>query len=237
MGGARRAVGAVSAYGVRAPADMTSDSDRSPAAVDELLTRLLASEDDALLASTRATVVAGLPAISVTPLEGKLLHLLARAIAARRILELGTLAGYSTIWLARALPEDGRVEAIERDPAFATVARRNIARAKVSDRVCVHVGDALEVTAALEGPFDVAFIDADKATLPQQLDTVLPMVRTGGLVICDNVVRDGAVADHAGGDSSARRGSAVRSKCSLMIIALTPPPSRRSVRNRATGSP
>jgi predicted O-methyltransferase YrrM len=161
-------------------------------------------DDPALDAAERAAADAGLPAIGVTPPQGKLLHLLARAIGARRVLELGTLAGVSAIWLARALPPDGRLTTIELDPSFAALARANLDRAGLAGRVDVLTGPALETLPGLPGPFDLAFLDADKATMPEQLALVLPRVRAGGLVVCDNVVRGGTVVDPPPGDATAR---------------------------------
>jgi predicted O-methyltransferase YrrM len=155
---------------------------------------------DAVLADARA---AGLPPADVSPSQGRLLHLLARSHGARRILELGTLAGYSTIWLARALPAGGRLVTLERDPAHAAVARGNLERARLADRVELHVGPALETLPQLAGePFDLAFLDADKASTDLYLDRVLELLRPGGLIVADNVVRGGAVADPGSGDPS-----------------------------------
>ncbi len=175
-----------------------------PAAVDDLLTALFVGDDPVLAAAERAADEAGAPPIGVSAPQGKLLHLLARAIGARRVLELGTLAGVSAIWLARALPADGRLTTLELDPALAAVARANLERAGLADRVDVLVGPALATLPTLDGPFDLAFLDADKATMPQQLELVLPRVRPGGLVVCDNVVRRGTVADPAPDDATAR---------------------------------
>ena len=175
-----------------------------PAAVDDLLTGLFAGDDPALAAAERAADAAGLPPIGLTPPQGKFLHLLARAIGAAQILELGTLAGVSAIWLARALPPGGRLSTLEIDPAFAAVARANLERAGVADRVDLLVGPALTTLPALAGPFDLAFLDADKATMREQLELTLPRIRPGGVVVCDNVVRGGAVADPATTDGGAR---------------------------------
>jgi predicted O-methyltransferase YrrM len=168
------------------------------ARVDELVGSLLAGEDDALRAAESGARDAGLPAIGVSAPQGKLLALLARAIGARRILELGTLGGYSAIWMARALPADGRLVTIELRPEYADVAGRALERAGVRDRVEILVGPALDVLAgspaAIRTPFDLAFLDADKATMPEQVMAVIPLVRSGGLLVCDNVVRGGAVA-------------------------------------------
>jgi predicted O-methyltransferase YrrM len=124
-----------------------------------------------------------------------LLHILARAVGARRILEIGTLGGYSTIWLARALPPGGVVVTLEAEPRHAEVARANIAQAGLADRVEVRVGPALDTLPALEGPFDLVFIDADKRSNPDYLTWALELARPGTVIVCDNVVREGRVAD------------------------------------------
>ena len=175
-----------------------------PAAVDDLIATLLVGDDPVLAAAEAAADAAGMPPIGVTAPQGKLLHLLARAIGAREVLELGTLAGVSSIWLARALPPEGRLTTLELEPAYAAVARANLERAGLADRVDLRVGPALTTLEQLDGPFDLAFLDADKGTMPEQLALVLPRVRPGGLVICDNVVRRGAVADPPPGDATAR---------------------------------
>jgi predicted O-methyltransferase YrrM len=144
----------------------------------------------------------GLPPHEVTPLQGKLLELLARAVGAGSILELGTLGGYSTIWLARGLVPGGRVVTLEAVPEYADVARENLARAGVADLVDLRVGPALETLPSLNGPFDLIFIDADKRTNPQYLEEAMRLSRPGTLIVADNVVRDGAVADGASDDPS-----------------------------------
>ncbi|GAA0509479.1 O-methyltransferase [Saccharopolyspora subtropica] len=165
-------------------------------AVDDYLTALLAPEDPVLTAAVRAGDEAGLPRINVSPLQGKLLHLLARSVQARRVLEVGTLAGYSTIWLGRALPPDGRLVTLESEPKHAEVARANLARAGLDGIAEVRVGPALETLPQLtEETFDLVFIDADKPNIPDYFRWALVLTRPGGLVIVDNVVRDGAVAD------------------------------------------
>ena len=164
-------------------------------AVDALVAAL-APEDEALTQALRDAADAGLPDIGVTPTQGKLLALLARSIGATRILELGTLAGYSTIWLARSLPVGGHLVTLEFDPAYAAVARTNLDRAGVGERVDIRVGAAVDTLAAMDGErFDLVFIDADKRTYPEYLEAVVPMTRPGGLIVCDNVVRGGGVAD------------------------------------------
>ena len=172
-------------------------------AVDDYVARLLIPADAALEAAQRAATEAGLPAISVSAPQGKFLHLLARIAGARRILEVGTLAGYSTIWLARALPPDGRLVSLEVDPKHADVARGNISRAGLSALVDVRVGRAVDLLPALEGgePFDLVFIDADKPSTPQYFEWALKLTRKGGLIVVDNVVREGAVAGPSGTDA------------------------------------
>ena len=168
-------------------------------AIDDYIVDTLSPSDPALdqaLADSRA---AGLPAINVAPNQGKFLQLLARMIGARRVLEVGTLGGYSTIWLARALPADGRLVTLEYSPAHAEVARGNLARAGLSDIAQVRVGAALDSLPVLAAenpePFDLAFIDADKENNPHYFTWALKLVRPGGLIIVDNVVRAGSVID------------------------------------------
>jgi predicted O-methyltransferase YrrM len=173
-------------------------------AVDQYINSLVIPSDTALDAAIAASVAAGLPPISVTPAQGKLLHLLARAQSARRILEIGTLAAYSTIWLARALPADGRLITLESDPTHAGIARANIARAGLSDRIDVRLGLALDTLPLLaeegHGPFDFTFIDADRPNLPEYFAWALKLSRRGSLIIVDNVVRRGGVIDAASED-------------------------------------
>jgi predicted O-methyltransferase YrrM len=174
------------------------------AAVDADLAERLATADDALAASLAANAAAGLPAIDVSPLLGKLLHLLARGLGARKVLEIGTLGGYSTIWLARALPSDGKVITLELEPEHAAIAKANIDRAGLSRRVEIRIGPAAETLAGLKsegaGPFDLIFIDADKTGYPDYLKCSLELSRPGTLIIADNVVRGGAIADAASTD-------------------------------------
>jgi predicted O-methyltransferase YrrM len=170
-------------------------------AVERYLTERLAPPDPALAAALDS----GLPPHDVSPLEGKLLHLLARAIGARNVLELGTLAGYSTIWLARAVPADGRVITVEADPQRADVARANLERAGLGDVVDVRAEPALDALRGLiadAGPFDLIFIDADKANNEPYLELALQLSRPGTLIVADNVVREGAVADAASEDEA-----------------------------------
>jgi predicted O-methyltransferase YrrM len=177
-------------------------------AVDHYIDDLLVPADPVLLDVLSSTERAGMPPIQVSPSQGKLLYLLARFGRARRILELGTLAGYSTVWMARALPADGRLITLESDPAHAEVARANLDRAGLAGRVEVLVGPALRTLPQLlsrgEQPFDLVFIDADKINYAAYLQLVLPLTRPGSLIVADNVVRDGHVLDPAPGDESAR---------------------------------
>jgi len=174
--------------------------------VDRYFEDALISADDLLAAVQQESAAAGLPQISVSPAQGKLLFVLARAVGARRILELGTLAGYSGIWLARALPPDGRLVTVEVDPAHADVARRSFARSGVSQLVELRVQPALDALSQLAAehadPFDFVFIDADKVNYPHYLEWAIRLSRRGTLIIIDNVVRDGEVADGASRDAS-----------------------------------
>jgi predicted O-methyltransferase YrrM len=170
------------------------------AAVDRYLADLLVTPDPALDDALRACADAGTPAAQVSPLQGKLLHLLARVVGARRILELGTLGGYSTIWLARALPDGGTLVTLEADPGYAAVARANVARAGLSHAVEIRVGPALVTLPELESPFDLIFIDADKPHNPEYLGWALALSRPGTVIVGDNVVRDGEIADAGSGD-------------------------------------
>jgi len=172
--------------------------------VDQYINRLLAPSDSALDGALRASAAAGLPGINVTPSQGKLLMLLAKGMKARSILEIGTLGGYSTIWLARALPADGRLITLEVDPGHAVVAQNNIARAGLAGVVEIRLGRALETLPALAAerrePFDLIFIDADKPGYPDYLDWAIRLSHCGTLIVADNVVRNGAVIDPANPD-------------------------------------
>jgi predicted O-methyltransferase YrrM len=174
--------------------------------VDQYLTDLLVRPDAALNAALDDCVAAGLPAINVTPNQGKLLHLIARIQGAREILEIGTLGGYSTIWLARALPDGGRLVTLEADPKHAAVATANIARANLAGKVKLWLGLALDTLPSVarehDGPFDLIFIDADKAGIPDYLTWALKLSRVGTVIIVDNVIRKGAVIDAASADPS-----------------------------------
>jgi predicted O-methyltransferase YrrM len=174
------------------------------AAVDGFITDRLIESDPALEAVLAANVAAGLPPIDVSPAQGRFLHLLARIAGARRILEIGTLGGYSTTCLARALPANGRLVTLEIDPHHAEVARANFVRAGVAERIDLRLGPAAATleTMAAEGidPFDLAFIDADKRSNPDYLRLVQRLSRPGTVIVVDNVVRAGAVLDAASDD-------------------------------------
>ncbi|MFG2972332.1 O-methyltransferase [Streptomyces sp. NPDC048331] len=178
-------------------------------AVDDYFDGLLVGQDQALASAAADSEAAGLPAHQVAPNQGKLLNLLARVRGARRILEIGTLGGYSTIWLARALPADGRLVTLEVDERCADVAAANIARAGLDHIVEIRRGRAVDLLPDLAGeaPFDLVFIDADKPSNPAYLEWALRLTRPGSVIIGDNVVRDGAVVD---GDSSDPRVQGVR---------------------------
>jgi predicted O-methyltransferase YrrM len=168
-------------------------------AVDDYVAGLLAPHDEALQAALRTSEEASLPAIQVSPAQGKLLYLLAKSIGAKRILEFGTLGGYSTIWLGRALPAGGRLITLETEPHNAQVAGQNIDRAGLGDLVDLRVGPALDQLPQLEaedaGPFDLTFIDADKIHTPNYFAWALDHSRPGSLIVSDNVVRFGGLAD------------------------------------------
>lgn len=177
-------------------------------AVDRYLSDLFVPPDPALDEALAASTAGGLPEIQVSPTQGKLLHLLARLVSARAILEIGTLGGYSAIWMARALQPGGKLVTLEVDPKHAEVAKSNIARAKLEDRVSVRIGRAIDTLPLIEaenaGPFDLTFIDADKPSNPDYFEWALKLTRRGGLIIVDNVVRDGAVIDAQSTDANVR---------------------------------
>ena len=182
-------------------------SDELWAAVDRYVTDTVVQPDAVLKAALEASIAAGLPEISVTPGQGKLLYLLARIRHANRILEIGTLGGYSTIWLARALPSSGHLVTLESDPAHAAVARSNITRAGLSGVVDLRIALALDAlpTLAAEGQkFDLTFIDADKPNIPAYFEWAMRLSNPASLIIVDNVVRDGAVIDETSEDPSVR---------------------------------
>jgi predicted O-methyltransferase YrrM len=170
--------------------------------VEDYFDSALIAPDDALEQALSASDAAGLPAISVTATQGKLLQLLARSIGARRILELGALGGYSAIWLGRALPADGRLITLELEPRHAEVATASLARAGLADRAEVRVGPALDSLAALEQageePFDLVLIDADKEPYAEYLQHALALTHPGSLIVLDNMVRGGRVLEPAG---------------------------------------
>jgi predicted O-methyltransferase YrrM len=175
--------------------------------VERYVNDLVVRPDAVLDAALEAASAAGLPAISVSAGEGKLLHLLARIRRANRILEIGTLAAYSTIWMARALPRGGKLVTLESDPTHAAVARANLARAELGDVVDLRLGmaaDTLPVLAAEGQKFDLIFIDADKQTIPHYFDWAMRLSNPGALIIVDNVIRDGKVIDETSEDASVR---------------------------------
>jgi predicted O-methyltransferase YrrM len=179
--------------------------------VDRYFSDLLAPSDDKLDAALKTNHAAGLPQIDVTALQGKFLDFLVRSSAARRVLEIGTLGGYSTIWLARALPEGGGIITLELDPHHAEVARENLRNAGVLDRVDLRLGRAVDSLAGLvedgvgaSDPFDLIFIDADKAGYPEYLRWALKLSRPGTVIVADNVVREGKVIDADSDDANVR---------------------------------
>lgn len=175
-------------------------------AVDRFIGETILDEDEALRGAVEAAEAAGLPSIQVSPPQGKLLQLLVRLLGARKILEFGTLGGYSAILMARALPEDGRLITLEAKPEYAEVARRSIEAAGAGDKVEVRVGPALEALPGLEeeGPFDLVFIDADKVNTPNYFAWALDRTRPGGLIVADNVVRRGTLGDAADSDEATK---------------------------------
>ncbi|ADP70795.1 O-methyltransferase family 3 [Rhodomicrobium vannielii ATCC 17100] len=179
-------------------------------AVDGYIEGLFAKEDDALAAAVADMEAAAMPGISVSPVLGRLLFVLAKAVRARRILEIGTLGGYSAIWLGRALPEDGRMISLEVDPRHGTVARKNLARAGLSEKVEVHEGAALDILPRLiasdEPPFDFIFIDADKEPYLDYFELSLRLSKPGTMIVADNVIRHGAVIDPARAENPAVAG-------------------------------
>jgi len=172
--------------------------------VDQYFGDAQARHDAALAAALAASVAAGLPEIQVSQNQGKFLHVLAKALGATRILEIGTLGGYSTIWMARALPPGGFLVTLEYEPKHAEVARANIARAGLADVVEIRVGAALDTLPQLDAgrPFDLIFIDADKPNIPNYFTWALKLARVGTVIIVDNVVRKGAVIDAASDDAN-----------------------------------
>lgn len=176
------------------------------AEMDDYIVERLLPADPVLEEALAASTAAGLPAISVSAAQGQMLHLFARMIGAKRILEIGTLGGYSAIFLARALPADGKLVTLEFEPRHAEVAAANLARAGLSDKVDLRVGRAIDTLPRLEaegqGPFDLVFIDADKPSNPDYLHWALRLSRPGTVIICDNVVRSGKVLDAESTDAN-----------------------------------
>ena len=198
-------------------------------AVDDFIVDRLSLTDQHLEATLAASENAGLPAYEVSPALGKFLNLVVRMSGARRVLEIGTLGGYSTLWLARGLPEGGAVVSLEADPYHAKVASKNIDDAGLSARVDIHVGPALDTLPIIEadgmGPFDLVFIDADKPSNPDYLSWALKLSRSGTIIIVDNVVRYGAVTDfgsHTDGIKGTDRGDDEGARHMLDCIAAEP---------------
>lgn len=184
---------------------------------DTYLSDLLIGNDRATESALAANTDAGLPAIDVSRMQGKFLHLLARAMGARAVLEIGTLGGYSTIWLARAVGDEGRVVTLEFEPRHAEVARANLDRAGVGGVVDIRVGPALESLPHVEGPFDLVFIDADKENNSNYVREALRLTRPGSVIVVDNIVRGGAIADPDQDDERVRASRDV-----LALLAAEP---------------
>lgn len=167
--------------------------------VDQYISKLVGGEDEVLRATDKSIETSHLPPISVSPNQGKFLHVLAKICGAKKILEIGTLAGYSTIWMARALPSDGKLISLEYDPLHADVANENIKFAGLQDIVDIRVGKAIDLLPELadqnEGPFDMVFIDADKPPYTEYFQWALKLARPGTLIVADNVIREGKVID------------------------------------------
>ncbi|MGW4355163.1 O-methyltransferase [Nocardia sp. NPDC004582] len=187
--------------------------------VDRYLVETLVGDEDS--GTLRANAAAGLPAIDVSPPQGKFLYLIGKSVRARRVLEIGTLGGYSTTWLARAVGKSGRVVTLEFEPLHAEVARENLDRAGVGDRVEIRVGAALDSLPELEAerpePFDLVFIDADKVNNTNYVRWALKLTRPGSVILVDNVVRHGAIADADSADAAVRASREV-----LEFIAAEP---------------
>jgi predicted O-methyltransferase YrrM len=198
-------------FGVVSVGTMTETP--TPQDVDDFLNTITIGEDPALDSALRASAEAGLPSIAVSPQQGKFLSLLAGALQARRILEIGTLGGFSTIWLARGAGPEGRVTTLEYEPKHAEVARGNLQNAGVGDRVEVLVGAALDTLPTLTGPFDLVFIDADKENYVGYLDWAVKLTRPGSVIVVDNVIRDGQILAPEPGDA---RVAATRKTLELM---------------------
>ena len=185
--------------------------------VDRYVAEHLLAPDEVLDAALADCAAAGMPPIQVPAAQGKFLNLLARIRGARTVLEVGTLGGYSTIWLARALPPGGRVDTLEIDPAHAEVARRNLARAGLAEVVEVRLGPAAETLATLTGPYDLVFIDADKPGNPVYLREALRLTRPGSVIVVDNVVRGGRVLD-----ADSTEPSVVGTRATYELLAAEP---------------
>ncbi len=187
---------------------MESFNQELAANIDKYIERLFNPLDEALAQNLQDARAADLPTINVSPNEGKLLYLIAKIAGARRVLEIGTLGGYSTTWLARALPVDGKVITLELDQKHAEVARKNLDRAGVADRIEVRVGRAADSLRSMidrrEAPFDLIFIDADKPSYAEYLDLSLQLSHTGTVILADNLVRNGRVIADRPPDESAR---------------------------------
>lgn len=193
--------------------------------LERYITELFAAEDAALAAVRARHATADLPLIHISPAEGKLLHVLLRAAGAVRVLELGALGGYSGVWLARALPPHGSLVTIERDARHASLARRAYAEAGVADRVRLIEGAALEVLPTLEPGFDAVFLDADKEPLPQYFEWAVRLLRSGGLLLCDNAFYNGAVvdpADRSGGAAGVREFNRLAATDGRVVSAVIP---------------
>jgi predicted O-methyltransferase YrrM len=169
----------------------------SPTEIDQWLDSRLILDSERLDGAVKDAADSGLPPIQVTALFGKFLMMLAKTIQAKKVLEIGTLGGFSTVWLARALPASGKVISLELEPHHAEVARRTVASAGVGEKVDVRVGSALDLLPSLmsEAPFDLTFIDADKRSIPQYFDWAIKLSRPGALIVVDNVVRDGKILE------------------------------------------
>jgi predicted O-methyltransferase YrrM len=178
-------------------------TDKTWTAVDEYLGGLIAPSDPQLDAAMNANRAANLPAIDVSRMQGKFLHVLVQMLQPRKVLELGLLGGYSTIWMARALPDGGRIISLEYEPRHAEIARKNLQNAGVLNRVDIRVGAALDTLPALQpaAPFDLIFIDADKPNNPAYLQWALKLSRPGTVIVVDNVVRDGKIIDAKSDDA------------------------------------
>lgn len=172
--------------------------------VDQYINQLLAPEDEALTSTIKSLDEVGMPQHSVSPNQGKLLQIFAKLCNVKNILEIGTLGGYSTIWLARALPDDGKLITIELDSKYAEVAHKNIRKAKLQSKVDIRVGEALEVLDTIEGTFDMIFMDAHKPSYTKYFEWALRHARPGTLIVADNVIREGKVLDENSTDEKVK---------------------------------